>query len=508
MNTEQDITHEIRRRRAALKNIYAFVEYMRPSGHPDFLHEPAPHHRLMLDAFQKVADGELKRLMIFMPPGGAKSTWLRVFCAFMLARNTSLQMLRVMASQNLAERQARNLRATLQEREFALLTGDTLAPDVQAAAGFATTSGGFVLSAGVGSTIIGTRGGVGIIDDPVPSWEYIQSESQRNGAIDWYWSEYRSRLIPGAPEVIVSTRWHHNDLPGAILNSEEGGTWEVIRLPMVAEDESDPLGRAPGERLWPEWFTQQMVEEQQRNPEIWAGMYQQTPYSTVGDFLASDDLPVVDEIPDGLGIYASIDLALTEKQTADATVILIAGFADDGTLYIIDMVKDRCSPEQTLRHLMDLHRRHNFRECLVEDSPAEKVFRDLAHKFFRQEGAPIPLTPMPTRGRDKMARAQSFRGLAKMGAVLLKKASWNADLIREAVEFPHGRHDDLVDALALLGRRASKMSGSAVSTPKNPPPVQGAITIADDGLMTTASTMDELWTDNRRKHRTLRIGRI
>ena len=252
---------ELEKREAAVKDIYSFAEYMEPSGHADFLFKPAAHHRIILDKLQQVGDGEIKRLMIFLPPGAAKSTWGRVFKAWMLARNPHYQLIRVMASQTLAERQARLLRSAIQEPLYKLIAGHELDPNTQALAGFGTTEGGFVLSAGVGTSIVGMRADLGIIDDPVPSWEYIQNADNMEKAYEWYRSEYRTRLKPGAPEILIMTSWHVHDLAGKILSSEEGDTWDVVRLPMEAEDQDDPLGREMGQRLWPEWFTQQMVDQ-------------------------------------------------------------------------------------------------------------------------------------------------------------------------------------------------------------------------------------------------------
>lgn len=503
LNELKEVMLEINRREDALKNIYKFAEWMKPSGHSDFIFEPAKHHKVMLDQFQRIGDGDLKRLMIFLPPGSAKSTWGRVFKAWMLARNPNYQMIRVMTSQTLAERQARLLRATFQEPLFKTLTGQELDPNTQALAGFGTTGGGFVLSAGVGTSIVGMRGDLGIIDDPVPSWEYTQNPDNFEKAYEWYRSEYRTRLKPGAAEVLIMTRWNVHDLAGKLLASEEGDTWEVVRIPAECEDLDDPLGREIGERLWPEWFTAQMFEEQKRFPEMWSGMYQQRPYSQEGDFLCPDDFEIVDKAPYG-GEYCAIDLALTERQSADATVIGNATMTDDGTLYITNIQKDRCTPEKTLQALMDNHAKYKFRECLIEDSPAEKVFRDLAHKFFRQKGKPIPLVPMPTRGQDKMARAQAFRGLVLMGAVKLVRGSWNDDLIREVTEFPYGKHDDVVDVCALLGRRAAKM-GSKKEV-KAPTRIEVEGTMQEiEGKTYTRATLDDLWSDNARSKPIIRL---
>ena len=492
-----DVFTEIRKRKAALKNIRDFIPYMAPSGHPDYINVPAKHHELLLDAFQRVMDGETQKLMVFLPPGAAKSTYLRILCAWAIARNPQIQMLRIMATQHLAERQARMLRSAIQEDQFRLLSGASILSDMQAAGAFGLDKGGVVVSSGAGTSIQGLRSQLSIYDDLVPSWEAAYSETWRNNIMDWMWSEANSRRVPNAPIIWVNTRWHQLDPCGQVLAQEDD--WEVIRLPLLAE-ENDPLDRAPGELLWPEWYTPKMVEEAQRNPEVFAGMYQQTPYMQTGDFFAPSDFEIVEQVPDNLGIYASIDLAMSEKQSADATAILIAGMASDGTMYILDCHKNRCSPEKTIDRLQTLHDRHKYRELLIEDSPAERVFKDLCHKLFRQQGRPLPLVHMPTRGRDKTARAQSARGLAKMSAIKLLRADWNAEFVRELSEFPAGRHDDLVDALAILAQRAAKMAPSGATPETGPREIRSAFTPDASGKLHTTQTFDELFEDNRTRY--------
>jgi predicted phage terminase large subunit-like protein len=492
-----DVIQELQRRQKALSSLADFRSFMEPSGHVDFQFSHEEHHRIMAHAFEMVMNGSIKRLIIMLPPASAKSTLLIQFCLWWLSKNPHDHILRVSATQTLSERFARRLRSATQEKEFKLLTGAELSSTEQSVSSFATTKGGAITSAGVGSSIIGLRSSINIVDDYISSWEQAHSQSQREQMLNWFHSELRSRLVPNAPEIIVSTRWHHSDLIGELLRSEEADTWHVIRIPMECDDpENDPLNRNLGERLWPEWFTDQMVEEAKRDPERFSGMFQQKPLNTEGDFLRLDDFEIVDEIPH-LQLYAALDLALTERQNADATVIGIGGIGENGDLYLVDMIVDRVSPEKTLERISNLHDQYHFAEVMVEDSPAEKVFRDLAHKFFRQQGKPIPLMPMPTRGRDKMARAQAFRGLAKMGSVKLLRGSWNAEFIREVSEFPFGKHDDQVDVAALFGQRAAKMVHTAAPKSYKAPEIQTALIENDAGLHTRA-TMDDMWADHER----------
>jgi hypothetical protein len=93
-----------------------------------------------------------------------------------------------------------------------------------------------------------------------------------------------------------------------------------------------------------------------------------------------------------------------------------------------------------------------------------------------------------------MARATAFRGLAKMGAVKIVKGSWNADMLSEICEFPYGKHDDIIDTLSLLGRRAAKMAPEHSVRKVEQAPIEGRV-IEQDGQLFLRQPLDELWAE-------------
>jgi hypothetical protein len=129
---------------------------------------------------------------------------------------------------------------------------------------------------------------------------------------------------------------------------------------------------------------------------------------------------------------------------------------------------------------------------LIEDSPAEKVFRDLCHKIFRAKNRILPLMPMPTRGRDKSARLQALRGLAKMGSVKIVRGDWNGDFLRAMTEFPFGKHDDIPDAAGLLGRRAARMTNTQTFVPPEQREIEGQIMLRN-GQPYLRESLDEMF---------------
>jgi len=173
-------------------------------------------------------------------------------------------------------------------------------------------------------------------------------------------------------------------------------------------------------------------------------------------------------------------------------------------LKFTDVWRKQAKPEETLDQLVAVCRDENPIWVLIENSPAEKVFRSMVMDAFKRYRIVVPLKEMPTGGKDKQIRAAAFQSLARQDRVRLKKAHWNADLINEAVEFPGGKHDDQIDCLALLGRHFPKIGG-----PPRPEKTQAPRIITStqmiNGQIYTQRTLDELFEDNSGGYRSLRI---
>ena len=142
------------------------------------------------------------------------------------------------------------------------------------------TAGGGMYCCGIGGPLLGRGFDVAIIDDPVKNAEEARSEAVRQRNVDWYQTTLRTRAEPGASIILIMQRWDELDLAGHLLSSSERGgeQWEVISLPAVAE-EDDWLGREPGEALWPEKYTVEMLERIRGviGPDIYEALYQTRP---------------------------------------------------------------------------------------------------------------------------------------------------------------------------------------------------------------------------------------
>jgi hypothetical protein len=212
--------------------------------------EPAAHHRLLIEKLTGVAQGLIKNLAVFMPPGSAKSTYCSIlFPVWYFSNFPDRSIVAASHTLELGEKWGRRNRNLVAEHSNTL--GIELASDSQAAGRWSLASKGEYLAAGVGSAITGYRADLGIIDDPVKSREDADSKIMRDRAWEWYNSDFRTRLKPSGSTILIQTRWHEDDLAGRILAEMDRGydQWEIISLPAEAL-EGDALGRTPGEMLW------------------------------------------------------------------------------------------------------------------------------------------------------------------------------------------------------------------------------------------------------------------
>src|SRR5690348_3861723 len=218
----------------------------------------APHLRLLSDALWRVAAGHIRRLMVFMPPRHGKSELVsHYFPAWYLGTRPNRRVILTSYEADFAATWGRKVRDVL--AEFGpTLYGVRVRDDSSAANRWdlAEHTGGMV-TAGVGGPITGRGADVLIIDDPVKNADDALSATMRERVWEWWRSTAYTRLEPSGAAVLVMTRWHEDDLAGRLLGEmEQGGEhWEVLRLPAIAEEEDDALGRHPGEALWPQRFS-------------------------------------------------------------------------------------------------------------------------------------------------------------------------------------------------------------------------------------------------------------
>ena len=410
---------------------------------------------------ETVTGGICDRLMIFAPPGSAKSTYASILHPpWHFAAHPSHCVIAASHTAELAEKWGRRVRNIIAEHSAVL--GVSLAPDSQAAGRWETDHGGEYFAAGVGGAIAGRRADLVVIDDPIRSREDADSETVRDKIWDWYKSDLYTRLKPGGRIVLIQTRWHEDDLAGRLLADMAAGGdhWEVISLPALAEA-NDPLGRVLGEPLWPEWEDAENLERKRRavGARDWSALYQQRPAPEDGDYFKKEWLKPYDIAPATslMRIYGGSDYAVT-ADGGDYTVHVVVGLDPEGRMYLLDLWRKQVSSDEWIEAFCDLVRKWKPLGWAEEQGQIKSGVGPFIDRRQRERQAYVFRDQFPTRG-DKAIRARSIQGrMALEGLYVPTNASWYPALRGELLSFPAGKHDDQVDALGLVGQLLNKMS--------------------------------------------------
>lgn len=438
--------------------------------------EPAAHHLLFIRMFEAVARKEKRRVIILVPPGSAKSTYLSVLGPpWFLGQRPGANILACSYAYTLAERFGKRCRNIIEEHQNIL--GYGLSRHSQAAGDWETTTGGIYFCAGVGAGIAGHRADLGLIDDYLGSQEEADSKVIRDKQWDWFWNDFWPRLKPDASILIIANRRHEDDLIGRLL-LKEAHKWEVIRLPFFAED-GDPLGRpahngkyAPESRLWPEWFTADQAKDVAELPSrILSGLYQQNPTPEEGDYFKREWLQSYtrDELDTLLArrpqIYGAADFAVSELLGANRTCLGGGALDEKGRLYVLpDIFWKVSGPKEMLANFIAFLKRRSPSVVWAEKGHITKSLGPFLREQMVAEGIYTYIEEVtPVKAKD--VRARSIQGRCSLGHVLFPKfASWWPEAEHELLTFPGGRTDDFVDFLSHLGMGINNMIRTEVES--------------------------------------------
>ena len=323
---------------------------------------------------------------------------------------------------------------------------------------------GGMMTAGVGGPVTGKGAHLLIIDDPVKNAEQALSETIRLKHVDWWLTTARTRLEPGAVVVCLMTRWHEADLGGYLLANEPRA--RELRIPALAL-EGDPLGREPGEALWPERYPVGYLEAaRERMGAYWFGaMYQGSPTPDEGGYFRREDFRYFGEEGDEVVLRdragaevrrwgkqwlvrrTFVDLAASEKETADYTVVLVAWITPERELLVSQVYRARIPGPDQPEHIASHY------EGTIH--PEQIGYQTSLIQALLRRGLPVsPVHP----DKDKGTRAASAGAHYRQGRVYHReRAEWLGDFEHELLAFPVGEHDDQVDALAYAARGLSEL---------------------------------------------------
>lgn len=392
------------------------------------------------------------RLVLSMPPQEGKSDRCSMwFPLWLLTRNPYLRIGIASYGADIARRWGRRIRDAIKTHPE---LGLTLKRDVTSAAEWHLSNGiGGVFTVGVGGAMTGRPVDVLIMDDLIKNREDADSAVMRENAWNFWVSTAQTRLAPGAPVLLVMTRWHEDDIAGRLLNPDPelgggGHVWEYLNIPAQAQGDDDPLGRRDGEwlvstrgRSTADWEARKAG-----NPaRDWEAMYQGAPSLAEGNLFPMKDWQYWEGVPPtdySTQYIMSWDLAFKDKQSSDYVVGQF-WVCTGANAYLVDQVRGRWSFTKTLEEFRAFVQKWPMATVkLVEDKANGTALID----SLRRE---IPgIIPVEPKG-GKYSRASAVSPFHAAGNIYLPRGEeWVKDLKTEAGQFPTGAHDDQVDAMS------------------------------------------------------------
>ena len=408
---------------------------------PDFVE--GSHHRHIADKFNKLATGEINRLIINMPPRHTKSEFASYLLpAWMVGRDPKLKIIQATHTAELAIRFGRKAKNLIDSENYRKIFKTALQEDSKAAGRWETSAGGEYFAAGVGGAITGRGADLLIIDDP-HSEQDAMSKVSLERAYEWYTSGPRQRLQPGGKIILVMTRWSTKDLTGALVaNQKEAKSdqWHVVEFPAIMDDEP----------VWPEYWKLDELEKVKAALPVtkWNAQWMQQPTSEEGAILKREWWQEYEgeDIPQIYHVIQSYDTAFLKKETADYSAITTWGVwypsEDSGAnLILLDAIKGRYEFPELRRVALEQYRYWNPETVIIE---AKASGLPLTYELRKMDIPVMNFTP--SKGNDKHARVNAVAPLFESGMIWAPKQKFAEEVIEECASFPYGDHDDLVDS--------------------------------------------------------------
>ena len=427
------------------------------------------HHELLAEYLDQYISGNIKRLIVTMPPRHGKSELVsRRLPAFILGKNPDATIIATSYTADLATRMNRDVQRIMDDPSYKQLFPETRLSGANvrsiAQGTYLRNSDifevvgrrGYYKSAGVGGAITGMGCNYGIIDDPIKNRAEAESLTFRKMVYDWYISTFYTRLESNASILITMTRWHEDDLVGRLLDASKNDPgadqWVVLNLPATTEKPGTRDPRSPGEALWPEKYS----DSELRSIKItlgtydWESLYQQNPSSPEGMILERAWWQYYRQAPNHFDeIIQSWDCTFKDTDGTDYVVGQVWGKLGSNK-YLLDQVRDRMDLPTTIRAIKNLSNKWPLAEAkYIEDKANGPAVIQML------KGQISGLIAVEPEG-GKVVRARAVSPTIEAGDVYLPdRQSWVNDFVEECAAFPNGKFDDQVDAMTQALNRLS-----------------------------------------------------
>lgn len=411
------------------------------------------HMDAICDHLQAVTNGDIRRLLINVPPGTSKSSLVNIFWPAWewATQGQHIKVISASHEQGLATRDTRKMRNLIESDWFQSMWPIELTGDQNQKTYYENKGTGFRQACAV-SSMTGRRGDRIIWDDP-HSIESAISETKRMTALRVFQETLPTRLISPKESaiVIVMQRVHQEDVAGYILDNDLD--YVHLCLPMEFEPErkcvtsigfEDPRTE-DGELLFPERFSREVVERDKKvmGSVAVAGQFQQRPAPRSGGFFDANNFQVVRQAPECVDFVRFWDKAGT-MDGGDQTAGVLMGKTRDGQYVILDVVVGRWSGLKREQVIMNTAERDGQRVKIRMEQEPGSSGKDSAASSIRML-AGYNVKAIPSTG-SKELRADPFSVQVEAGNVMIVKGEWNKAYLDELMVFPNGKHDDQVDA--------------------------------------------------------------
>ena len=454
-----ELLSELDERKSAGKAKVDFMEFVHRVW-PSFIN--GAHHVKMARAFERVARGECKRLIINMPPRHTKSEFASYLLpAWFLGNFPQKKVIQTSHTAELAVGFGRKVRNLVDSDVYANIFPDTiLQADSKAAGRWNTSKGGDYFAIGVGGAVTGKGADILIIDDPHSEQEAALAETNPeiyDKTYEWYTSGPRQRLQPGGSIIIVMTRWSKKDLTAQVLKSaakRDGDEWEVIEFPALL-----PSGKA----IWPEfWSLKELTALKHELPnQKWMAQYQQNPTSDSAAIVKREWWQIWDkeDPPSCEFVLQSWDTAFEKTTRADYSACTTWGVfyqEDDAgklqaNIILLNAFRDRMEFPTLKRKAIEQYREWEPDSIIIEKKASG------APLIYEMRAMGIPVQDFtPSKGNDKISRLNAVSDLFASKRVWVPETHWAEEVVDEVASFPGGDHDDYVDSVSMAIMRFRK----------------------------------------------------
>lgn len=462
---------EIKEKIAFLRNdLVSFTEKVFTHVDPgaEYLHNW--HVEILAEYLKACQEGQIKRLIINIPPRHMKSISVAVaFPAWLLGHNPSEQIMCASYSQKLSEKHSMDCRLVVESDWYkCLFPGTQIVDDQNTQRKFVTTHRGFRISTSVGGTATGEGGNFLIVDDPISAND-ARSTIMREDANIWFDRTFSTRLNDKKKGciIVIMQRLHEEDLTGHLL--EKGG-WEHLCLPLIAEEDviiekgGIRKQRKVGDILHPERMDAETIQQEKIaiGPYGFAGQYQQRPAPEGGGLFRKEWLQYYDKIyTSDMNNYMLVDPAYVATSTSDYTAIWIIGAGQDGNLYVVDLIRDKFNVREKEDLVFELHRKYQpkvYYESGGTQRDVDWLKKAMEDRNYRFQINEVKCPPKLSK-KDRIVRLARYFIEGKIYFPRqLFKTNWEGRTVDVVDQFVHeeylafdaGKHDDMLDALARI----------------------------------------------------------